>query len=111
MGLFKKNLTPQERFDKADKAADRALKKRDKLDKRKRNDPFYEEERKELTRQLAKALEQKNIAKLQMKHPAHVPKYQDNSKHTNIEVNYNSKNKKQTEISPRLHVTNKKNKK
>lgn len=89
--MFKKNLTPQERFDKAEKTADKALRKRDKLG----NDPLSEMKRKELNRTIAKAIEQKEIAKYQMKHPAPVPKIQDNSRRTTIEVNVKSKNSKE----------------
>ncbi len=95
------DVSPYRRFKKADKKAKKAMKKRDNLDKYEKNTIFYDERRKELNRTIASAIEEKEFAKEQIKHPAPAPKYLNNSKNINIspEVNVNSKNKKEIKLN------------
>jgi len=102
--MFRKELTTQEQIKIAQKKQDKALKKRDKLDKKHENDPYkmfdtnYKDERKKLNKQIARAItdEQsaREIAKEEAKHPKPAPKIVDNSKvfAPQAEVNIGSKN-------------------
>lgn len=97
----KKELTPQEQFDKSQKKIDRTLKKRDKLDKKYSQNPYsitdYDDRRKKMNRTIAKEIDNREAAKIQMRHP---PKKQS-TVNTTINANVNIS---KTDKSKSLHI-------
>lgn len=102
--MSKKDLTPQEQIKIARKKQDKALKKRNRLD---RKNPFYPlcgdtDERKELNKKIARAISDENLAKElakeEAKHPKPAPQTVtvDKSRHLKVETTFgdiNSGNK------------------
>lgn len=112
MSIFsKKQLTPDDKFEIARKKKSKALKKRNKLDKKYKYKPFkdfdqdYKDKRQNLNQQIAEAISDENfakdLAKEEAKHPKPVPQYVDTSKCTvfapQTEVNVGSKNEAKAE--------------
>lgn len=112
--MCKRNRTPAQTIAKAQKQINKLSKKRDKLDRYEKYTPDYELRRKEMTRQIAIACEQKEVAKEQIKHPTPVPKYLDNSRYVNIspDISIQSKNsaKLEAQFGDKNYDTKKKGK-
>lgn len=118
MGIFKKKpLTTDEKLEKAKKEKQKALKKRDKLDKKHENDPFsrfdsdYANKRKNLNQNIAQAIEDEKHARRlaieEAKHPKPAPKSVkiDNSKvfAPKVETHIGSDNKATLEAHGHYH--------
>ncbi len=106
--MFGKEKSPYKRRDTAQKKINKLNKKRDKLDKKKRYVDDYEGKRTHLTRSMAVAISDRNLAEYEIKHKK-VPTYQDNSKRTTVktEVHFGSDNKQELGIHGHYHSGNK----
>lgn len=95
--IKKKSETPLKRREKENKRIKKLMKKRDKLDRDGRWQPGYEEKRKGINRSLAEAISSRDLAEYEIKHPPKPPKYQDNSRTTNVEISPTVTVNKQTQ--------------